>query len=48
MTSKAGYAHPEYLVDTAWVTEHLNDRNVRVVDCDVPDQSERVHIPASV
>jgi len=48
MTSKAGYAHPEYLVDTNWVAEHLNDRDVRVVDCDVPEQYQRAHIPGSV
>ncbi len=28
----AEYAHPEVLVDTAWVAEHLNDPNVRIVE----------------
>jgi thiosulfate/3-mercaptopyruvate sulfurtransferase len=28
------YAHPEVLVDTAWVAEHLNDPNVRLVEAD--------------
>jgi thiosulfate/3-mercaptopyruvate sulfurtransferase len=28
----AGYARPELLVDTAWLAQHLNDPNVRVVD----------------
>ncbi len=27
-----GYAHPEYLVETEWVAEHLNDPNVRLVE----------------
>jgi thiosulfate/3-mercaptopyruvate sulfurtransferase len=27
-----GYAHPEVLVDTAWVAEHLNDPSVRVLE----------------
>ena len=27
-----GYAHPEQLVDTAWVAAHANDANVRVLD----------------
>jgi thiosulfate/3-mercaptopyruvate sulfurtransferase len=27
-----GYAHPEALVSTAWVAEHLNDPNVRIVE----------------
>lgn len=28
----AGYAHPEQLVDTAWVAAHAQDANVRVLD----------------
>ena len=28
----AAYAHPEALVDTAWVADHLNDPKVRVVE----------------
>jgi thiosulfate/3-mercaptopyruvate sulfurtransferase len=28
------YAHPEVLVDTAWVAEHLNDPHVRIVEAD--------------
>src|SRR5437870_4197882 len=28
----AEYAHPEVLVDTAWVAEHLNDPKVRIVE----------------
>jgi thiosulfate/3-mercaptopyruvate sulfurtransferase len=27
-----GYAHPEQLVDTAWVAAHARDANVRVID----------------
>jgi len=27
-----GYAHPEMLVSTEWVAEHLNDPNVRIVE----------------
>ena len=27
-----GYAHPEMLVSTEWVAEHLNDSNVRIVE----------------
>lgn len=29
-----GYAHPEYLVDTAWVAAHLDDPKVRFVESD--------------
>jgi thiosulfate/3-mercaptopyruvate sulfurtransferase len=28
------YAHPEYLVETGWVAEHLNDPGVRIVESD--------------
>ena len=27
------FAHPEYLVTTDWLAQHLNDANVRVLDC---------------
>lgn len=27
-----GYARPELLVDTAWLAQHLADRNIRIVD----------------
>ena len=28
----SGYAHPEALVETSWVAEHLNDPNVRLIE----------------
>jgi len=28
-----GFAHPEYLVDTNWLSAHLDDPNVRILDC---------------
>jgi thiosulfate/3-mercaptopyruvate sulfurtransferase len=31
---QAGYAHPETLVDTQWVADHLNDPHVRIVEAD--------------
>jgi thiosulfate/3-mercaptopyruvate sulfurtransferase len=43
------YARPEYLVDTQWVADHLNDPNVRIVESDedilLYDQG---HIPGAV
>ena len=30
--SSRGYAHPEALVSTDWVAEHLNDPNVRIIE----------------
>jgi thiosulfate/3-mercaptopyruvate sulfurtransferase len=32
--AESGYAHPEVLVSTDWVAEHLDDPNVRVVESD--------------
>jgi len=29
------YAHPEVLVDTNWVADHLNDPKVKIVEVDV-------------
>jgi thiosulfate/3-mercaptopyruvate sulfurtransferase len=45
----AGYAHPEALVGTAWVAEHLGDRGVRLVEVDVDTSAyEQGHIPGAV
>jgi len=45
----AEYAHPEVLVDTAWVAAHLNDPNVRIVESNedilLYDQG---HIPGAI
>ena len=29
------YAHPEYLVDAAWVDAHKSDEDVVIVDCEI-------------
>jgi len=44
------YAHPEVLVSTQWVSEHLSDPNVRVVEVDYDPVSnyQQGHIPGSV
>jgi thiosulfate/3-mercaptopyruvate sulfurtransferase len=36
---KAGYAHPEVLVETGWVAEHLIDPKVKIVEVDVDTNS---------
>ena len=43
-----GYAHPELLVEPAWLQEHLDDPGVRVIDCDVAPMYQRAHIPGAV
>src|SRR5579864_1633348 len=43
------YAHPEALVSTEWVSQHLDDRNVRVVEADEDVLLYEVgHIPGAV
>jgi len=43
------YAHPEYLVDTAWVASHLDDPNVRLVESNEDYLLyETGHIPGAV
>lgn len=43
------YAHPEYLVETEWVAQHLNDPNVRIVESDEDYLLyETGHIPGAV
>ena len=45
----AGYAHPEMLVSTEWVAEHLNDPNVRLVESDEDVLLYDIgHIPGAV
>ena len=46
--AQAGFAHPEHLVDAAWVEAHKNNPNVVVVDCDVEAAYNRGHIPGAV
>ena len=43
------YAHPEYLVDTDWVSAHTNDPKVRIIESDEDPLLYRVgHIPGAV
>lgn len=47
--SKNGYAHPEALVDTQWVMDHLHDPQVRLVEVDVDTAAyDTGHIPGAV
>jgi len=43
------YAHPEYLVDTAWISSHLNDPGIRLVESNEDYLLyETGHIPGAV
>jgi len=45
----ADYAHPETLVSTDWVAQHLSDPKVRIVEVDVDTKSyDEGHIPNSI
>ena len=47
--SRAGYAHPEVLVDTAWVAAHRTDPKVKVIEVDVDTTAyEKGHIPGAI
>ncbi len=47
--SHSEYAHPETLVDTAWVAENLNRPNTRLVEVDVDTEAySQGHIPGAV
>jgi thiosulfate/3-mercaptopyruvate sulfurtransferase len=43
------YVHPEVLVDTGWVEQHLSDPKLRIVEVDVDAQAyEEGHVPNSI
>ena len=48
MATNQGYARPEMIVETEWLAEHLNDPNLRIVDCDERPAWYRAHIPGAV
>ena len=49
MSTVADYVHPEALVSADWVTEHLNDPKVRLVEVDVDTASyDQGHVPGAV
>ncbi len=48
-TQNSGYTHPEVLVETSWVADHLNDSNVRLIEADEDVLLYEVgHIPGAV
>ena len=45
----AKVAHPESIVETGWLAEHLNDHNVAIVEVDVDTEAyEQGHVPGAV
>jgi thiosulfate/3-mercaptopyruvate sulfurtransferase len=43
-----GYARPEMLAYTDWLAAHLEDSNIRLVDCDNRDAYRRAHLPSAI
>src|SRR5437764_12136903 len=49
MDAASGYAHPEVLVETIWVAEHLNDPSIRLIEADEDILLYEIgHIPGAV
>ena len=49
MSGASGYAHPEVLVETSWVAEHLDDPNIRLIEVDEDVLLYEIgHIPGAV
>ena len=46
--TQAGYARPELLLETDWLEQHLDDPDIRIVDCDPFDVYRRAHIKGAV
>ena len=45
----AQYGNPQFLVETDWLTQHLTDRNLRIVDMrNNPEEYASGHIPGAV
>ena len=43
------YTHPETLVETQWLAEHLNDRQLRIIEMDLDSEAyDREHISGSI
>jgi thiosulfate/3-mercaptopyruvate sulfurtransferase len=43
------YAHPEVLIDTQWLMNHLNDPMVRIVEVEMsPEPYQDAHIPGAI
>ena len=43
-----GYSRPDLLVETDWLEAHLEDHNVRIIDCDQYEHFVRAHIKNAV
>src|ERR1019366_7663325 len=45
----SNYAHPEVLVTTDWVAQHLSDPSIRIVEVDVDNKAyNEGHVPGAI
>jgi thiosulfate/3-mercaptopyruvate sulfurtransferase len=45
----SNYAHPEVLVTTEWVAQHLSDPSIRIVEVDVDNKAyDEGHVPGAI
>jgi len=42
------YAHPELFAEPEWLARHLDDADVRIIDCATLEAYRRAHIPGAV
>ena len=42
------FVNSQILVDTEWLNDHIDDPNIRIVDCDMFDSYSRAHIKGAV
>jgi thiosulfate/3-mercaptopyruvate sulfurtransferase len=42
------YTHPEFLLDTTWLHDHISDQDVRVIDARSTQQYAESHLPGAV
>jgi len=48
-STTSGYVHPEVLVETSWVAEHLNDSSIRLIEADEDVLLYEIgHLPGAV
>jgi thiosulfate/3-mercaptopyruvate sulfurtransferase len=47
-TAQVDYARPELLADTAWLAEHVNDPEIRIVDMRSAAAYRKSHIPGAI
>jgi thiosulfate/3-mercaptopyruvate sulfurtransferase len=48
VATQDGYAHPEWLADAAWMSQHLVDEDLVVIALTPPDEFAQGHIPGAV